>query len=135
MEYFVILFNRSLLQNRALNKQMMENLNPIQELTYISPETGKEKKLGWTFVPVDRGNGNLFILGNIQDITAEKQLQSQLAQEVGSRKAEMEAFYKLIRSEPNIIRELERIREEKTAFTALIDKILILKNTDSAVQK
>jgi hypothetical protein len=135
MEYFVILFNRSLIQNRSFNKQMMENLNPIQELTYISPETGKEKKLGWTFVPVDRGNGKLFILGNIQDITAEKHLQIQLAKEVKNRQMEMDAFYKLIRSEPNIIRELERIRGEKTAFAGLIDKILILKDKDSVIER
>jgi hypothetical protein len=135
MEYFVILFNRSLLQSRTFNKQMMENLNPIQELTYISPETGKEKKLQWTFVPVDRGNGKLFILGNIQDISAEKQLQIRLSKEEARSREEMSTLLGLIRSEPAIIKELERIKGEKAAFTALIDKILVLKDDNLAVEE
>jgi hypothetical protein len=127
MEYFVVLFNRPLSRNRGFSKQVMENLNPLQELTYVSPETGKEKRLQWTFVPVDRGNGRLFILGNIQDITAEKQLETQLANEGLKSKEEINTLFRLIRSDPNIIRELERVRKEKTAFSELIDKILILK--------
>jgi hypothetical protein len=127
MEYFVILFNHALIRNKGFNKQLMEKLNPIQELTYISPETGKEKRLQWTFVPVDRGNGRLFILGNIQDITAEKHLETQLVKEEIKSREEINTLFKLIRSEPNIIKELERVKQERTAFSGLIDKILILK--------
>jgi hypothetical protein len=129
MEYFVLLFNRPLIQNRGLNRQMMENLNPIQELTYISPETKKEKKLQWTFVPIDRGNGKLFILGNIHDISAEKHLETRLATEETKGREEINTLFELIRSEPNIIMELERIKTEKAAYSGLIDKILILKDT------
>jgi PAS domain S-box-containing protein len=127
MEYFVVLFNRSLMQNRGLNKQMMEKLNPIQELAYISPKTGKEKNLQWTFVPVDRGDGKLFILGNIQDITAKKQLETQLAKEEAESREEINSLLALLRSDANIIKELERLREQENAFSRLIDKILILK--------
>jgi hypothetical protein len=40
------------------------------------------------FVPVDRGEGKLFVLGNIQDITSEKHIQKRLAElEPGVRSA------------------------------------------------
>jgi hypothetical protein len=86
IEYFVLLFNRSAVFNRTLNEKMLENLNPIQEMVYINPETKEEKNLRCNFVPVDRGGGKLFVLGNIQDITSEKNMQKRLAElEPGGR--------------------------------------------------
>ncbi|MDR2404733.1 MAG: hypothetical protein LBD78_12010 [Spirochaetaceae bacterium] len=79
IEYFVLLFNRSRISDHA--RRMLENINPIRELVYQSPETGKEKILQWTFAPLDRGQGKLFILGSIQDITRENELAQQLAEE------------------------------------------------------
>ncbi|MDR1421179.1 MAG: hypothetical protein LBI86_12460 [Treponema sp.] len=78
IEYFVLLFNRSMVSDRKFTENMLENLNPIQELTYTNPETKKAKILRCNFVPVDRGEGRLFVLGNIQDITSEKILQKRL---------------------------------------------------------
>jgi hypothetical protein len=80
IEYFVLLFNRSVVFSRNFNEKMLENLNPIQEVVYVSPETGEQKNLRCNFVPVDRGNGKLFVLGNIQDITSEKNMQKRLAE-------------------------------------------------------
>ncbi|MDR0585740.1 MAG: hypothetical protein LBG26_00715 [Treponema sp.] len=80
IEYFVLLFNRSVVFDRKLTEKMLENLNPVQELVYISPETKEEKILRCNFVPVDRGQGRLFVLGNIQDVTDEKKLQKRLAE-------------------------------------------------------
>jgi sensor histidine kinase regulating citrate/malate metabolism len=77
VEYFVLLFNRSVIHK--MSEKMLEDLNPIQELRYTSIESKEEKILRWTFVPVDRGGGRLFVLGNIQDITNEKKMQEQLA--------------------------------------------------------
>jgi hypothetical protein len=79
IEYFVLLFQRSRISGHA--RRMLEEINPVRELTYKIPGTGKEKILQWTFEPVDRGNGKLFILGNIQDISREKELQRQLSEE------------------------------------------------------
>jgi hypothetical protein len=59
---------------------MLEDLNPIQEMTYTIPKFGGIKILRCNFVPVDRGNGKLFVLGNIQDITAEKKMEDRLTQ-------------------------------------------------------
>jgi hypothetical protein len=80
IEYFVLLFNRSVVFGRKFTEQMLENLNPIQELAYVTPETKEEKVLHCNFVPVDRGGGKLFVLGNIQDITSEKKMQKRLAE-------------------------------------------------------
>jgi hypothetical protein len=86
IEYFVLLFNRSAV-NHKFDEKMLENLNPIQEMRYASPETGEEKILRCNFVSVDRGGGKLFVLGNLQDITNEKNLQKRLEElDSGSRK-------------------------------------------------
>jgi uncharacterized membrane protein SpoIIM required for sporulation len=78
IEYFVLLFNRSVVFSHNFNEKMLEDLNPIQEMVYTSPETGEMKHLRCNFVPVDRGKGRLFVLGNIQDITNEKKMQKRL---------------------------------------------------------
>jgi hypothetical protein len=80
IEYFVLLFNRSVVFGRKFTENMLENLNPIQELAYLNPETKNAMILRCNFVPVDRGGGRLFVLGNIQDITSEKNMQKRLAE-------------------------------------------------------
>jgi uncharacterized protein (DUF2062 family) len=80
IEYFVLLFNRSVFFSHRLNEKMLEDLNPIQELTYVNPETKEQMVLHCNFAPVDRGDGKLFVLGNIQDITNEKNMQKRLAE-------------------------------------------------------
>jgi hypothetical protein len=96
MEYLVLLFNRSRMGER-LSADMLEKLNPIQEMNYINPETGEEKTLNCKFVPVDRGGGRLFILGNLQDVTTEKRLQKQLTEEVQKSREEISRLKSLIK--------------------------------------
>jgi hypothetical protein len=97
MEYLVLLFNRSRMPER-MSQDMLEKLNPIQEITYVSPETGEEKTLNCKFVPVDRGGGRLFILGNLQDITPEKQLQRQLTEEAQKSREEISRLKSVIQN-------------------------------------
>ncbi|MDR2258208.1 MAG: hypothetical protein LBE14_03550 [Treponema sp.] len=80
IEYFVLLFNRSVVFSHKFSEKMLEDLNPVQELAYVNPETKEHLMLRCNFVPVDRGNGRLFVLGNIQDITGEKNMQKRLAE-------------------------------------------------------
>jgi hypothetical protein len=80
IEYFVLLFNRSSDAGRKIPEKMLEDLNPIQEMAYSTPGAGETKILRCNFVPVDRGNGKLFVLGNIQDITEEKKMQDRLSE-------------------------------------------------------
>jgi hypothetical protein len=95
MEYLVLLFNRARMSER-LSPDMLERLNPIQEMVYISPGTGEEKTLNCKFVPVDRGGGRLFILGNLQDITTERQLQKQLVEEAQKSREEISRLKSII---------------------------------------
>ncbi|MDR1211194.1 MAG: hypothetical protein LBK40_03065, partial [Spirochaetaceae bacterium] len=88
MEYLVLLFNRSRMPER-ISPDMLEKLNPIQEMQYINPGTGEEKILNCKFAAVDRGGGRLFVLGNLQDITTEKNLQKQLAEEAQKNREEI----------------------------------------------
>jgi hypothetical protein len=97
MEYLVLLFNRARMPDR-LSPDMLEKLNPIQEMNYVSPETGEEKTLNCKFVPVDRGGGRLFILGNLQDITTEKRLQRQLEEEAQRSREEISRLKSIIRN-------------------------------------
>jgi hypothetical protein len=78
IEYFVLLFNRSVVFSRNFDEKRLEDLNPVQEMRYTSTGTEEEKILRCNFVPVDRGGGRLFVLGNLQDITNEKNLQRRL---------------------------------------------------------
>jgi hypothetical protein len=80
IEYFVLLFNRPAVFKYHIDEQMLEELNPIHEMEYTVPGTGAVKILRCNFFPVDRGNGKLFILGNIHDITSEKRTQEILAE-------------------------------------------------------
>jgi hypothetical protein len=127
MEYFVLLFNQSLINNRAFNTKLMENINPIQELSYINPLTEERKDLQWTFAPVDRGKGKLFILVSIQDITLQKSLQRKLTEEEQNRREETNSLFEILRSNPDIIRELEKIKQREHRSGGVIDKILALK--------
>jgi hypothetical protein len=79
IEYFVLLFKGSAISHKIPEK-MLEDLNPIQEMAYVSPNSGETKILRCNFVPVDRGNGKLFVLGNIQDITNEKKMRDRLSE-------------------------------------------------------
>jgi hypothetical protein len=80
IEYFVLLFNRSVISSRKLSEKMLGDLNPVQELPYTNPATKEKLILRCNFVPVDRGQGRYFVLGNIQDITSEKNIQKRLAE-------------------------------------------------------
>jgi hypothetical protein len=97
MEYLVLLFNQSLIPER-MSPDMLEKLNPIQEINYLSPETGEEKTLNCKFVPVDRGGGRLFILGNLQDVTTEKHLQKQVVEEAQKSREEIGRLKSIIRN-------------------------------------
>jgi hypothetical protein len=80
IEYFVLLFKRSEVAGPKFTEKMLEDLNPVQEMAYTDPETKEAKILRCNFVPVDRGSGKLFVLGNIQDITSERAMQRRLAE-------------------------------------------------------
>jgi two-component system chemotaxis sensor kinase CheA len=95
-DYFEMVFNR------AFDQKMLEDINPLNELSYINVETREEKILACGFAPVDRGNAQVFILANIRDITGERELQRQLSEEESKRQEEMRSFFEIIQVEPRV---------------------------------
>jgi two-component system chemotaxis sensor kinase CheA len=102
IEYFVLLFKRSLTTGHSLDKKMIEDLNPLREIDYIDPETKEEKNLRCSFTPVDRGEGRLYILGTIQDYTAEKQMERKVAAEEQDRQEELRSLFEVIQADPKV---------------------------------
>ncbi|MCL2835060.1 MAG: cache domain-containing protein, partial [Treponema sp.] len=71
-DYLEMIFKRS------FDKEMLDEINPIDTFTYISTETGETKNLRTSFTLAERGRGAAFILVTLEDISAEKKLEKQL---------------------------------------------------------
>ncbi len=99
VDYFTMIINRS------FDAQMLEDINPLHQFSYISLGTGEEKILRCTFAPVEREPGTVFILGTIQDSTVEVALQKQLNEEEGRRSEEMHALFEVIHVDPRVLND------------------------------
>ena len=93
-DYFIMIMDRT------VDPEMLEEINPLNEFSYISTETGEQKTLRCLFAPVDQGGGEVFVMGTIQDITAETILKRQLAEEEERRLDEMRSLFELIQADP-----------------------------------
>jgi two-component system chemotaxis sensor kinase CheA len=96
-DYFTMVLDRS------FDQEMLDEINPIRELSYISVETGEEKALSCGFAAVNRGSKDVFILGNIIDITNQKELKTQLAAEEAKRQEDMQFIFEVIQGDPEIL--------------------------------
>jgi two-component system chemotaxis sensor kinase CheA len=109
---------------------MLEEINPISEFTYISDFSTEEKTLRSSFGAVDRGHDQFFILGTLEDITAEKVLQRQLEEEESKREEEMRALFQVIQVEPRVFGDfLEDVEYEFDRING------ILKNKELSAQE
>jgi two-component system chemotaxis sensor kinase CheA len=95
-DYFTMIFERS------FDQKMLEDINPLQELSYLHTETGEEKTLRCGFAAVEREQAEVFILASLQDITVEKALARQLAEEENKRQEEMRSIFEIIQLEPQV---------------------------------
>jgi two-component system chemotaxis sensor kinase CheA len=86
----------------SMKPEELEDLNPFQEFSYTSVETGGKKTLRGLFATVDRGKGDVLILGTFQDISAETELKKQLAEEETMRQDEMQMVFELLQVEPDV---------------------------------
>jgi signal transduction histidine kinase len=119
-EYFAIILGKS------FDAKMLEDINPINEFSYINPVTGKEKVLRSSFIPIERSRGQIFILGTLEDVSKEKKLQRQLSDEGKKRGEEISIIFEIVQVKPKIFNdfiadmeyELERIG------SVLKDKVL-----------
>jgi two-component system chemotaxis sensor kinase CheA len=71
-------------------------MNPLGEFSYTSTETGENKTLRCLFAPVDQGGGEIFVMGTIQDISAETALKKQLAEEEANRQDDMRNLFEVM---------------------------------------
>jgi two-component system chemotaxis sensor kinase CheA len=95
-DYFDMIFEGS------MEVEELEDLNPLREFGYTSVETGGKKTLRGLFAAVDRGKGDVLLLGTFQDITAETELKKQLSEEESMRQDEMQTVFELLQVEPGI---------------------------------
>jgi two-component system chemotaxis sensor kinase CheA len=98
-DYFNMIFEAS------VDPDMLEEINPLHEFAYISVETGEEKTLRGLFAPVDRGNGEIFILATFQDISAEVLLKKRLAEEENLRQEEMRNIFELLQVDKKVFND------------------------------
>ncbi|MDR1252851.1 MAG: hypothetical protein LBK62_11920 [Treponema sp.] len=98
-DYFGMIFNRS------FDQVMLDDINPLRELNYTSVESGETRILDCGFAPVTRVEGEVYILGTLQDITAEKELQNQLDQEESKRQEEMRSLFEIVQVDPMVFND------------------------------
>ena len=128
VDYFTMVFNRS------YDAAMLEDINPLHQFTYYSVAGGEEKSLRCTFAPINREDGQVYIMGTIQDQTREAALELQLSAEENKRQEEMKALFEVIHVEPGVLKdfiedaeyEFDRINtilkdKERTSQQVMVD--------------
>ncbi|MCL2758620.1 MAG: ATP-binding protein [Treponema sp.] len=106
---------------RTYDQDMLEEINPLNELHYVNRATGEKKVFQFAFATVERGRGEVFILVTVYDITTRVELQQRLAEEEARRQEEMQAVFELIQVEPDVFSDFMSDMEHE--FES-IDKIL-----------
>ena len=96
-DYFEMVFKGS------FDKEMLDSVNPINIFVYRSTETGDEKSLRTNFTMAERGGKAVFILGTLEDITAEKELEKQLLESQNLREKEMQFLFQVIQLNPRVL--------------------------------
>jgi two-component system chemotaxis sensor kinase CheA len=94
----------SMIINKSVDPDLLEDINPLGEFLYTSAETGELKTLRCLFAPVDQGNGEIFVMGTIQDITAETLLKKQLADEEARRHDEMRSLFEVMQVDQSVFK-------------------------------
>jgi len=87
---------------RTYDQDMLDDINPLNELHYNNKKTGERKVFQFAFATVERGRGDVFILVTVYDITIRIELQQKLKEEEARRQEEMEAIFELINVDPKV---------------------------------
>ena len=98
-DYFTMVYNKS------YDDQMLEDINPLYQFNYVSVTHAEEKFLRCSFVPIDRDDGNVYILGTVDDLTREVELRRQLDEEENRRQDQMRAMFEVIHVEPRVLND------------------------------
>jgi two-component system chemotaxis sensor kinase CheA len=114
-DYFGMIFERS------YDQEMLDDINPMNELHYVNPRTGDRKVFQCGFATVERGKGEVFVLVTVYDITAKVELQQRLLEEENKRQEEMQSLFELIQVEPGVFNDF--LEDMEYEFDA-VDKTL-----------
>jgi len=106
---------------RTYDQDILDDINPMNELHYNNVRTGDRKVFQFVFATVERGHGDVFLLVTVYDITARVELQQKLAEEEGKRQEEMQSVFELIQVEPAVFGDF---MEDMEVEFGNIDKIL-----------
>jgi len=106
---------------RTYDLDMLDDINPLNELHYVNKETGDRKVFQCAFSTVERDRGEVFILVTVYDITIRVELQQRLAEEEARRQEEMASVFELIQVQPDVFTDFMADAEHE--FDT-IDKIL-----------
>ncbi|MCL2472707.1 MAG: ATP-binding protein [Treponema sp.] len=96
-DYIEMIFKRS------FDKEMLDDINPIDMFMYISSETGETKNLRTSFTLADRARGVPYILVTLEDITTEKKLERQLLDAENQKDKEMRSLFQVIQLHPRVL--------------------------------
>ena len=110
-----------MIMERSYDQDMLDDINPLNELYYVNKDTGERKVFQCAFATVERDGGEVFILITVYDITTRVELQQRLAEEESRRQEEMQSVFELIQVEPDVFSDFMEDMEHE--FDT-IDKIL-----------
>lgn len=96
-DYFNMIFEGS------YDQSMLDDINPLKELRYISVKNKKVFRCG--FAAIQKNYRDKFVLVSVYDITAETELQKQLQEEESKRNEEMKTVFELIQVEPSVYKD------------------------------
>lgn len=97
-DYFTMMFNGT------HNMKLLEEINPINEVEYVSPETRAKRTLSCKFSCIRRREDTL-LLGVIYDITEQVKTEAQLKEEESKRQTEMQTLFEIVQIEPAVFHE------------------------------
>jgi len=94
-----------MIHERSYDQEMLEEINPLNELHYKHKRTGSKKVFQFAFATVERGKNEIFILVTVYDITTRVELQQRLAEEETRRQEETQAVFELIQVQPDVFND------------------------------
>jgi two-component system chemotaxis sensor kinase CheA len=84
---------------------MLDDINPLVEFTYTHEKSRAQKTLHCIFAPVEREEGGRFILGSLEDVTAEAELRRQLEENMSRQQQEMRSLFEIIHVSPTVLND------------------------------
>jgi len=123
-----------MVMERSYDQEMLDDINPLNELHYVNQSNGERKVFQFAFATVERGRGEVFLLVTVYDITARVELQQRLAEEEARRQEEMQSLFELIQVEPSVFSDFMQDMEVEFETIDSILKNDVLSTHDALVK-